>query len=81
MNSRKLSWWMGIIGGLFGWLAILSILGALISTGTAIFLKTSWWIPVILVISFFFLKAVMKEYYKEWKETGSTDDYSDTRNI
>ena len=65
---------MGIIGGLFGWVAILSLLGSIIGIGAVIFYDKSWWIPVVLFLSFLFFKAVMREYHKEWKDSGKVEN-------
>lgn len=72
--TKKESWWMGIIGGIFGWVAILSLLGSIIGVVFAMFFDRSWWIPVGLFLSFLFFKAVMKEYHKEWAVSGKVEN-------
>ncbi|MEX0910093.1 MAG: hypothetical protein WDZ75_02235 [Candidatus Paceibacterota bacterium] len=74
-HSKKESWWLGIIGGFFGWIAIISLVGALIFVGTYFVYGTQWWLPIVFVLLFLFLRQVMKEYYKEWQVSGGQENY------
>jgi len=55
-------------------LAIGCFISMLIGLVLIFFYDKSWWLAIGSFIGFIFFKSVMKEYYKEWKETGGVEN-------
>lgn len=64
-----------LIGGILGWLWIISCIATIAILFLAIFSKISWWWLLIFYILSRFLKQVFWEYRKEWVKTGQMLSY------
>jgi len=60
-----------LIGGVFGWLWIITSVATIVVLVLAIVSDFSWWWVVILLVVSLFLKQVTRNYRDEWLDTGA----------